>query len=90
MRQGQPLYLELSSDNNQQLVALAVIRLVEDLADEMVRAGDRAGLEYLAYRATRMTNNLCFAASEAGEAQRRRLAQHTALTAQDALLPQAA
>jgi hypothetical protein len=59
---------------DKQLLALSALRLIEDLADDLAHDGDREALDYLAYRAARMSNNVCFTASEAGRAQRERLA----------------
>jgi hypothetical protein len=75
MRPKQRLDLDLPPRYDSQLLAVAALRLLEDLADDLARTGDRDGLDYLAYRAARMTDNVCFAASEAGAAQRKRLAE---------------
>ena len=52
-------------------LVLALLRQVEDIA---AYAGTDE-LAYLAWRANKTSNNLCFAASEAGQIQRQRLAE---------------
>lgn len=56
-----------------QLLRTRAYLLIREIGD-LARLVDRDGLAFLAWRMGQTTNDVCFAASDAGEAQRRRLA----------------